>query len=185
MPFLMGGLPSEGMPTPPSSVADFLTQNQFSEPGDETSAFGFTPLVLSALSGNVVVVRELIAVHHVDVNARVRFDVPKFGIERGMDACAIAASGCPHDKVYEVVSFLLASGADPNLTFPGSGGTALMGAVVWHNLEGVRALISCERLDLEKGLRANNATAVLIAGFTGTFEILDALLQAGANREHK
>ena len=37
-----------------------------------------------------------------------------------------------------------------------------MAAVVYHNLEGFRALVSCDRLNLEKGLNANNATALLV-----------------------
>ena len=139
------------------------------------------------MSGNIDVVRELVITHHVDVKARVQTGLPKFGIEGGMDALTIAASACPRDNAHEVVSFLLASGADPNLTFPGSGATPLMGAIVWHNLEGVRALISCagNKLDFEKGMNANNATALLVAANLGTLEILDVLLQAGANREHK
>ena len=187
MPLLMSGLPSEGMATPPRSVTEFLTQNRFNEPDEETDASGFTPLIFAAVSGNVDVVRELTTIHHVDVLARVRAGFPKFGIEKGMDALTLAVSACPEDKVHEMVSFLLASGADPNLTFPGSGGTPLMGGVMWHNLEGVHALISCagDRLDLEVGLKANNATALLVAANLGTLEILDVLLQAGANRQHK
>ena len=183
MPLLMSGLPSEGNPAPPRSVSEFLTQNCFSKPDDETD--GLTPLICAAISGNIDVVRELVNIHRVDVKARVQVDMPKFGGEKGMDALALAAAACPRDKVREMVSFLLASGADPNLAIPGSGGTPLFAAVMYNNLEGVRALISCGRLDLEQGLKANNATALLVAANLGTYEILDALLQAGANREHK
>jgi len=166
-------------------VNEFLTHNRFSKPDDETDASGFTPLVCAAMSGNIDVVRELITTHHVDVNARVRNGMPTFGFEKGATALVLAAGVCPQDKVREMVSFLLASGSDPNLTLPGSGGTPLMSAVLYNNLEGVRALVSCGRLNLEKGLNANNATALLVAANLGTFEILDALLQAGANREHR
>ena len=183
-PLLMSGLSSEGMPPPPQSVNEFLTQNRFSKPDDETVASGFTPLVFAAISGNIDVVRELITTHHVDVNARVRVGMPTFGFEKGATALVLAAGVCPQDKVHEMVSFLLASGSDPNL-IPGSGATPLMAAVMYHNLEGVRALLSCDRLNLEKGLKANNATALLVAANLGTFEILDALLQAGAHREHR
>ena len=184
-PLLTSGLSSEEMPPPPRSVNEFLTQNRFSKPDDETDASGFTPLVFAAISGNIGVVRELITTHHVDVNARVRVGMPKSGFDKGMHALTLAAAGCPQHKVHEMVCFLLASGSDPNLTFPGSGGTPLMAAVMYHNLEGVRALVSCDRLNLEKGLNANNATALLVAANLGTFEVLDALLQAGANREHR
>ena len=188
MPLLMSGLlPSEGIPTPPRSVAEFLTQYRFSEPNDEMVASGYTPLVCAAASGNVGVVRELVNSHHADVKSQVRTGLPKFGLEKGMDALLFTVCCCPQCEVHEMVSLLLASGADPNLTYGISGGTALMGAVMWHNLEGVRSLISSagDRLDLEQGLKVNNATAVLVAGACSTFEILDALIQAGANREHK
>ena len=73
------------------------------------------------------------------------------------------------------------------MVYPVSGATALIGAVVLHNLEGIRALIlyAGERLDLEKAAKANNATALLIAGAYGSFAILKLLVEAGANRQHK
>lgn len=206
-PSLMSGLPFDGLSQPPQSVTEFLTQYGFSESEDElasppprhsgpralrstsrsSASSGFSPLIFAALSGNVVVARELVNSHRVDVNALTQVGVPKYGVDKGMDALGVAVGGCPQTKVHEMVSFLLASGADPNMCYSGSGATTLMGAILWRSLEGVRSLLSCagDRLDLEKGLKANNATALLIGANVGTLEILDVLLQAGANRQHK
>jgi len=185
-PALMSGLPSDGLWPSPRSVTEFITQNQFNKPDEETES-GFGPLLFAAISGNVTVARELINSHHVDVKAPVRVGLPKFGMEKGMDALGFAVSLCTQTKVHQMVSFLLASGADPNMVYPVSGATALIGAVVLHNLEGIRALIlyAGERLDLEKAAKANNATALLIAGAYGSFAILKLLVEAGANRQHK
>ena len=181
---LMKGLPSEGMPPAPQTVAEYLTQNRFSKPDDETSSSGFTPLIFASLSGNVAVVSDLLTHHKVNVKARTLIGLPKYGIERGMDALALAVAGCPQDRVHEIVSLLLGAGADPNIRFPKSGATPLMAAVLWHNLEGVRALASCagDKLDLEIGLRINHATALLIAGHLSTFDIFETLVAAGANK---
>ena len=186
VPNAMKGLPSVGMPLLPRSVEEFLAHNKFSNPHEEVCGSGYTPLIFSVISGNLAVVRELITRHSVNVKAPVMIDLPKFGFEKGMDALAFAVGSCSSEKVYESVSLLLAAGADPNTAF-NSGATPLMAAIMWHSLAGIRALISCSggKLDLEKGLRANNATALLVAANIGTFEMVEALLVAGANREHK
>ena len=80
---------------------------------------------------------------------------------------------------------LLESGADPNSRTYGSGITPLMAAVVGHSSEAVRALLTCERLELEIGLKVNNATALNIAGVKGAYDIVEALLRAGADRFHR
>ena len=108
-----------------------------------------------------------------------------FGTEKGISALGIAACACPQQYVYETISVLLESGADPNSRMYGSGGTPLMAAVLDQSLMGVRALLACDRLDLEIGLGANNATALNIAGISGTYAIIEALLNAGADRFHR
>ena len=162
VPTVMKGLPSDGVDLSPQSVNGFLHQNRFKTPQDETRSSGFTPIIFAAFSGNSAVVNELLTRHSavVDVNARVLVDLPKYGFEKGMDALTFAACGCPQDKVYEIVSLLLAHGADPNSTTWNSGGTPLMAAIIWHNIGGVQALIASAgtRLDLEKGIKANSAT---------------------------
>lgn len=187
-PLVMKGLPSDEIILPPQSVDQYLAELYFSGPHAEVHDSGFTPLICAAISGNVSVVKELITREHVNVKASFRVDLPKFGIEKKMDALTCTAAMCEASRVHETISLLVeAPGVDPNATFPGSGGTPLMAAVMWHNLAGVNALIRLAggKLDLEKGLRINNATALLIAGNVGTFEVIEALIQAGANRKHR
>ena len=183
----MRGLPSIEIPSTPSSVSEYLSHFQFRTPHDETDRSGLQPLLFAAMSGNVAVVKDLITRERVNVKARVRRNLPKFGIEKGMDTLSCALATCPRGAVHEIVSFLLEAGSDPNLTFPKSGGTPLMSAVTWNNLEGVKALVQIagNKLDLEKGLKVNNATALLVAGNVGSFEVVKALVEAGANRKHK
>ena len=60
-------------------------------------------------------------------------------------------------------------------------------AQVGQSEAGVRALLSCARgrIDLEIGVKLNNATAVNFAGFLSTFAILEALILAGADIKHR
>ena len=114
------------------------------------------------------------------MNARVLVDDlnAEFGVERGNDALGMAAFSCPHAQAHEIVSVLLESGADPNSRTYGSGGTPLMAAVVGHSSEAVRALLACERLDLEIGLKVNNPTELNIGGIKGTYDIVEAAVVA-------
>ena len=173
---------------PPATVAEFLASYRFDTARAEETGSGFTPLVMAALAGNGPVVRELIAVHGVDVHARVIVDDKgrDFGIERGMGALGIAAGLCPQQDVHDVVSALLEAGADPNGRFE-SGGTPLIAAVVGQSLEGVRSLLGCagDKIDLELGLVVNNASAINLAGVMGTYAILECLIRAGADTTHK
>ena len=185
----MQGLSQRDMAPPPSTVAEFLAANRFDSAHDG-GAKGLTPLMCAAMSGNVTVARELVACpHNADVKARVRVNdmLANFGFEEGCDALCMALGACPQHKARGIVSTLLEAGADPNARLPATGGTPLMGAVVSHSLEGVRALLDCagEKLDLEIGLRMNNATALNLAGILGTYDIVEALLLAGANRTHR
>ena len=128
----MQGLSSQDMPALPTTTAEFLSANRFDTPRDEeNTGSGFSPLIISALSGNITVVRELIAGHNVNVNARVRINSMggEFGMESGMDALAIAACACPQDQAHGMIRVLLEAGANPNSRFS-SGGTPLIAAVV-------------------------------------------------------
>ena len=185
----MQGLSHDRAP-PPTTVASFLAENRFDSPCDEErGGSGYTPLVFAAMSGNVAVVRELIASYGVDVNARVRVDVAAgdFGTEKGMNALTVAAAFCPQDKVHGIVSTLLSAGADVNARSDTNGVTALMCAVGGQSLGGVTALVDCagETLQLEIGLKINRATALNLAGVMGTFAILEALIHAGADCTHR
>lgn len=185
---IMQGLPQHDMSPSPLTVADFLTANHLNTARDEENAgSGFSPLIWAALSGNVEVVRELIASHNVDVNSRLLSGsgADSFGMEKGMDALGIAAYLCPQNRVHDVVSTLLEAGADVNSRFS-SGGTPLIAAVAGQSEEGVRALLACGRnVDLEIGIKINHATAINIAGILGTYPIVEALINAGADTSHR
>ena len=188
VPGCMQGLSHSDVAPLPATVTEFLAAYRYASPRDEENiGSGLVPLTVACISGNVEVVRELIRSHGANVNARVQVDDlnAEFGVERGNDALGIGAFSCPHAQAHEIVSVLLESGADPNSRTYGIGGTPLMAAVVGHSLEAVRALLACERLDLEIGLKVNNATALNIAGVKGTYDIVEALLRAGADRFHR
>ena len=183
---VMQGLTHDDAQEAPESVEAFLALNRFTTAQDEENqGSGFTPLIFASVSGNLPVVRELIADHGVNVRARTRVAVQDFGGEKGMEALAIAAGACPQDRVHGVVTFLLAAGADPNAASSGSGSTPLIAAIGYQNLGGVCALLACETLDIEKGFPLNNASPLGIAGYLSTFDILKALLEAGANKAHR
>ena len=61
----------------------------------------------------------------------------------------------------------------------------LISAIAYQNFGGVSALLACDKVDLEKGLPVNRASPLNIAGFVSTFEILKALVDAGANKAHR
>ena len=87
-------------------------------------------------------------------------------------------------QVYDVVTELIAAGADPNST-SANGGAPLFAAVAFQNLGGVCALLDCDKIDLEKGLSGNNASPLSVAGYLSTFAIFKALVDAGANRAYR
>ena len=169
----------------PTSVAAFLALNQFSTARDEENrGSGYTPLLFAAMSGNSPIVRELIDPPiNADVRARVLVDVHDWGGERGIDALACAAAYCPQCRIHDVIAILIAAGADPNGSAR-SGFTPLMAAVGGLNTGGVSALLRYGELDLEKGLLNNNAGALNLAAFMSTFEIVKALIEAGADTSH-
>ena len=184
---IMQGLATQMHNTQPTSVTAFLALNHFRTPRDEENrGSGYTPLIFSAMSGYLSIVRELLGTHGADVSTRVRVDIPEFSAERGMDVLCLAVGACPQHQVHDVVAALLAAGADPN-TRTQSGGSAIVGGVVFRNENGVRALLSCagDKLDLQLGLHSNNASALGIAGYLSSFEILKSLVEAGANCAHR
>ena len=136
------------------------------------------------MAGNFRVVRNLIDGHGVNVNARVRVDIHAIGAEKGMGALALAATCCPQRSVSDIVAALLAAGADPNSAGDTSGVTPLIAAVAFKSLGGVLSLLTSEKIDLEKALPFNRATALNVAGYMSTFEIVKALIDAGADYLH-
>ena len=182
---VMQGLTHNHAQDASSSAQEFLALYRFESAQDEENrGSGYTPLVFASMSGNLPVVRELIESRRVDVRARVRVDLHDLGAEKGMDALAFAAGACAQRHVHDIVAALLAAGADPNAASV-NGSTPLMAAIGYQNLGGVSALLACDKVDLEKGLTINRASPLNVAGFVSTYEILKALIGAGANTAHK
>lgn len=175
---------SDDLPVP-SSVDEFLCLMRFNGARDEENqGSGITPLMLSAIAGNLVVVEALVNLG-VDVNARTIEALAEFSAHQGSTALLFAAAVCPGRQTHGVVAALLQAGADPNSQTV-FGGTPLMAAAFCQHLDGMNALISCatEKLDLEIKLYVNASTALGLAAFTGSTECVEALLAAGANRHH-
>ena len=187
-PHFLAGLPAADRNQKKIDVTStFLREYRFDGPrSEENRNSGITPLMLAAASGHVGVVRELLQTHSVDVNAKMRINVPDFGLEKGQGALSFAVSTCPSSQVNPIVSELLLQGADPNKASAGPGTTPLMSAVISLNLQGVKSLVenAGDKLELNKGLKFNNATALSLAAFYSTTEIVEALIQAGANVVH-
>ena len=185
---IMQGLSQSGIVTPPATVAEFLIANRFNSAHEnEKSGSGFGPLMFASMQGNVAVVRELITTHNTDVNARILSNEMNadFGLEKGDTALGMAAFFCPELQVCDTVSVLLEAGADPNSKNYGIGATPLMGAVVGQSLEAIRALLASDKIDLEVEMTLNHATALNMAGYLGTYDIVKALILAGANKWHR
>ena len=184
-PCVMHALPSVRLPALPSSVEEFISAYRFSSPRGGEEHQGATPLMLCAMSGNLAVLNGLISQHEVDMEARLQIDMFQFGIQKGTTALVLSASLCPQNDVRTVVAALLAAGVNPNVTNQ-LGTTPLMAAAVYQSREGVKSLLACagDTLDLEKKLKGNRATALSVAAFVSTAEIVDALVQAGADQNH-
>ena len=150
------------------------------------TSFHFPPF--ACVSGNLPVVNGLVDNGGVDVSARTLVELRDLGMEKGMTALMLAAAICPNDQnqIYDVVAALLAAGADPN-TAAASGLTPLMAAVGSLKVENVVALLNCagDKLDLEKTIPLNHASALNIAAYLSTIEVIKVLIQAGANKAHR
>ena len=181
MPKLLMGLPSD-MPPQPDTIDGFLSAYRYTSATDEQNrGSGLAPLIAASLSGNAAVVERLVACEGVDVNARTA-GFPQFFIPHGSTAlhCAVGASPANH---YAICAALLRSGANPNA--PAAGGTTpLMGG--FNSLQGTESLIMCapKELNLEIGINLNNATALSMACFAGSPNVVAALASAGADFTH-
>lgn len=183
-PVFLSGLPCDDVPPQPTSVTAFLADYRFNEPtSEENQGSGVTPIIIAALSGNLPVLIELISRHHVQVDAPVRFSIKEFSIQKGATALHCCAAFCPTHVVRPIIAELLTAGADPNATTT-LGATPAMAAAAFMNVEGLEALIHCSpvHLDLERGLKINQSTALAISAYLSTPEVVNALIQAGAVR---
>ena len=84
------------------------------------------------MSGNLVVLNELISQHNVDVDAQMQINMYGFGVEQGVTALTVSAGLCPKGNAYEVVAALIAAGANPNAANK-RGSTSLMSAAMYQN----------------------------------------------------
>ena len=183
------GLPEQKMVPRHNSTDEFLSAYKYDGPhGDEVDlGAGFTPLMMASVAGNVEVVRELVQKRRVNINARCLMAVNVLGIDSGQDALCLATGACPRSVVHRVIEVLISAGADPNAGCGKfSGLTPLMNAVTMRNFEGLRALVTDagQAVNLEQGLKSNNATALTLAALMSTTDIVEELIEAGANSAH-
>ena len=189
MPHVMEGLtlPEEAAAFMPTSVEDFLRLYRFKSANSEEGKHGsgYTPLFFAALSGNLPVARALLENHKADPHVGInQFDVA-VGWDKGSTALHAVCCMCPHEQTDEMVALLLRNGADPNRSSKG-GGTPLHASVWWHSQPGFHALLkhAKDTLRLDIGLTINNASALGLAAYGSSPEIVEALLDAGANVAH-
>ena len=168
------------------AVKDFLATYHFKTAKDEEGRgeSGMSPLRHAVMVGNVEVAAELIK-----QGANVDFKLQKFNTTTGLDADMTtlhnAVAVCPARQM-EMITVLLRAGADANAPSK-SGITPLMAGVAYHHVPGVTTLLECAKdtLDLERGFRMNNATALCFAAYAGTPELCEILIKAGASRKSK
>ena len=167
------------------AAKDFLATYHFKTVKDEESrgGSGMTPLAHAAMVGNVAVATEFIK-QGANVHCKLRKFNTTVGADAGMTVLHLAVAVAPARQV-EMVTVLLRAGADANVPSK-SGVTPLMAGVAFHHVPGVEALLKCAKdtLDLERGIKINNVTALGLAAYLGTPELCKVLIKAGANRAH-
>ena len=114
------------------------------------------------------------------MNARTRVTFNDFGIPRGLTALHFAVGVCRDSG--EIIKLLLRSGADPNAS-TSAGLTALMTGAALANASGVSALLSRagDKLKLELGLKLNGSTALSLACYSSSSDVVRSLIKAGAS----
>ena len=182
----MQGLVCAEMPSSPASVEEFLVEYRFESPTDEEDrGSGITPLMLSSMAGNVEVVHELTRRHRVNLNARTRVELPELMLVKGV-AALHAATLCSREQTHAVVTALLAAGADPNVAST-AGYCVLTVAAVLLNEVAIASLLNARaenNLDIEQKILVNSASPLNIACYQSTTNIVELLLNAGANRAY-
>lgn len=189
MPHVMEGLvlPKEAAVFMPTTVEDFLQLYRFESANSEEGKHGsgYTPLHFATLSGNLLVARALLENYKADPHVSLsQFDCD-LGWDKGCTPLHSACAVCPHEQTDEMVALLLRNGADPNRLSTG-GFTPVYASVVWQSLPAFRALLkhAKDTLRLDIHSKINNASALGIAAYMSTPEIVEALLDAGANVAH-
>ena len=165
------------------AAKDFLSTYHFKTPKDEEGLgeSGLSPLGHAVMVGAVEVAAELMK-QGANVNCKLRTFNATIAADVGMNVLHLAVSICPA-RNEEMIAVLLHFGADANASSK-SGATPLMGGVMYHNVAGVEALLEGARdtIDLDRGFGINGATALGICAYTGTPELCEILVKAGANR---
>jgi len=189
MPHVMEGLalPEEAAAFMPTSVEDFLQLYRFKSANSEEGKHGsgHSPLFFAALSGNLPVARALLENHKADPDVRMKhFDVT-LGWDKGCTPLHAVCVACPYEQTDEMVALLLRNGADPNRRTK-AGFTPVHASAGWDSLPAFHAFLkhAKDTLRLDIGLSLNNASALGCAAFGSTPEIVEALLDAGANVAH-
>lgn len=156
----------------PEDSRDFwrvLSRGDICEILDEADEQSCPPLVDAVRSCKFKNVTELIAAGE-DVNCR---------SSQGRTPLIWAAIRCRRGGHFRIPRPLIDSGADVNLSSPGSGRTALMEAVDWNHVGTVHMLIRSGA-----NVNANDLcgwTALMIAARNGDFRLVRELLAFGAN----
>ena len=181
---LMLGLPSPGGHVLPRTLAKFLSEFHFENvTSEQNTGTGLTPLHFCVITGNLIVVDEILSCEDVDVNARGLGEYPLIGVPKGTTPIHMALARCTIDA-HGVISRLIAKGADPN-SLTCAGATPLIGGAASSNVSAIRSLIAEARdeIDLERGY-LNDGTCLSIACFVGNLETVRTLLEAGASVTH-
>ena len=113
-----------------------------------------------------------------------QFDVA-LGWDIGCSPLHVVCGACPHEQTDEMVALLLRNGADPNRQCK-AGGTPVHTSAWWQSLPAFHAFQkhAKDTLRLDVGSTLNNASALGCAAYGATPEIVEALLDAGANVAH-
>ena len=189
MPHVMEGLalPEEAAAFMPTSVEDFLQLYRFKSANSEEGKHGsgYTPLLFAALSGNLPVARALLENHKADPHVGTSAWDVALGWDKGVTPLHVVSGNCPHEQTDEMVALLLRNGADPNRRTKG-GYTPVHASVWWQSLPAFQALLkhAKDTLCLDLGSKINNASALGCAAYASTPEVVEALLDAGANVAH-
>ncbi len=128
-------------------------------------------MLMAGLSGHIILAEEFIKLG-ADVNGT---DDDDFLLHKQAHLITAVIA-----KKSELVELLVRKGANPNL-FHKDGYTALTVAVLQNDLPSVKALLKSPKIDINKKERFNSFTALMRAASAGYKDIVEVLLDAGAD----